>query len=638
MHPHNPLNSHSIGIPVRILSLLLLCCIFVSSIQAEEKHPRLFLNADKITSLKQAIQKKDSHHAEAFGALKAWVDTKGREPHDPTSKNWNYERAYMARGAALVHVITGDKKYSELAFQVLKDVHDDPDPDKRLPDQVKTYGLAKATVGEGFALAYDWCYHSWSQQQRDYVKDVLKRSLDVWPKYGHSQLQVERGSNWAAVCRGAELVMMLASYEDENRADRKKYLIRQLQRHMEITYGPGGLSQEGIGYTGYGGIYLLEACYALADTGDDTLVKQLDRHEFWKLQMFTASSIIKDEHARRYIQQGVSGPTIGDEGWVSLTLRSVKDDDLAHFGWFYDRHMGTLAPGEPAQKYDPRRAAWLWAILCYPTEGITTADPTEAIGHSHFDEKTGGFFFRNRWKDEDDIICAIYSDLANHRAWDKREATGIRLLALGSAFFGGPGKTSGAGLHTRLLVDGKADAGKNSGKNGQNVIAEPNENGGYVIIGGGSTYKSLGVDDLKRHMMVDFSLGEDYAVISTLDRVKSGKSHTYTWNANIGDDKTNGGIKVTNSTEGERQTFLLNGKNGWVKGWVLHPADAKINVGDPLQIESKGSDADIWVAMVVGKGQPPTGTISGSGMGTTLKLGRVQIEYNDTQDRILMTK
>jgi len=621
------------------LSLLLLATIGATRCPAAEgeQHPRLFLKPDKVAEIRDAIAKKGSHHAEVFDALKEYVDTKGRQPHDPASKNWNYDRAYMARSAACLHVITGEKKYAALAFDVLKDVHDKPDPDRRLPDEVKTYGLAKATVGEGFALAYDWCYNAWSQDQREYVRDVLKRSLDVWPKYSHSQLQVERGSNWAAVCRGAELVMLLASHEDKARPDRQKYLIGQLTRHMAVTYGPGGLSQEGIGYTGYGGIYLLEACYALAETGDDTLTKQLSKHAFWKLQMFAASSIVKDEHQRRYIQQGVSGPTIGDEGWASLTLRSVAKDDLPHFGWFYDRHMGRLAPGTPAQKYDPRRAAWVWALLCYPP-GLESKNPAEAVGHAHFDVKVGGFFFRNRWQDENDILCAIYSDLANHKAWDKREATGIRLLAHGTPFFGGPGKSDGAGLHSRLLVDGKSDAGKDSGKNGQNVAAESNDHGGYVVVGGGSTYKSLGVDDLRRHLLVDFSLGEDTAVLSTLDRVKSGKSHTYTWNANLGDDKSDGGIKVTSGSEGGRPTFLLNGKNGWVKGWVLHPADAKVKAGDPLQIELKGTNADIWVAMLVGGGAPPKGSITGDGLRSTLTLSNVQIRFNETQDRIVLEK
>ena len=51
-----------------------------------------------------------------------------------------------------------------------------------------------------------------------------------------------------------------------------------------------------------------------------------------------------------------------------------------------------------------------------------------------------------------------------------------------------------------------------------------------------------------------------------------------------------------------------------MKGWVLHPADAKVKTGDPLQIELKGTDADVWVVMLVGNGAPPQGSITGDGL------------------------
>lgn len=622
---------------VRVWCLCVLVGGFACSGFAAEQHPRLFLGGGKIEAIKKAVAVGGSHHAEAFGALKGWVDEKWRVPYDPASGNWNYERAYMARGAAMVYAVTGEKKYAELAYQVLKDVHDKPDRDKRLPDVVKTYGLAKATVGEGFATAYDWCYGAWSDEQRKYVKDVIVRSLDNWPKYSHSQLQVDRGSNWAAVCRGAELVMLLASYEDENRPDRLKYLRSQLQRHMAITYGPGGLSQEGIGYTGYGGIYLLEACYALADVGDDTLVKELGRHSFWKLLMFAGSSLVTDSWQRRFIQQGVSGTAINDEGWASLVLNSVPTDQLPCYVWFYDRHMGKLAPGEPSQKYDNNRSAWVWSLIYYPTD-VDGKNPADVVGLSHFDKKAGGYFFRNRWKDENDIICAVFADLANHKAWDQREATGIRLIGHGSAFFGGPSKSKGAELFTRVLVDGKSEGGKNSGKNGKAILSESTDTGGYVIVGGGATYKDMGVDDLTRHVTINFSVGENAVIISTLDRIKSGADHTYTWNANLGSDKGDDGIKASAGKEAGRATFLLEGRNGWVKGWVMQPADAKVNAGDPLQIVTKGADVDIWVVMLTGSGNVPTGKISGQGLGGRLQVGGTVVGYDSSKDRITVEK
>jgi hypothetical protein len=617
-------------------SLVLAFCVtppMVTAARAGAHHPRLFLSTRKVAQLRSAVRTARSHHAEAFGALKRWVDRTGRRPYDPAAGNWNYGRAYMARGAAFLAVVTGQKAYSDLAFAVLKDVHDDPDPDRRLPDRLATYGLARATVGEGFALAYDWCYNDWTPSQRDYVKSVIRRSLDVWPQYSHSQLQVPRGSNWAAVCRGAELVMLLATYEDRERPERLAYLKNQLARHMAIAYGPGGLSQEGIGYTGYGGTFLLEACYALADTGDDTLVEGLSRHAFWKLQMFAASSVVTDGFERRYLQQGVSGTAISDEGWVSQTIRSVPPESLPHFGWFYERHMGRLAPGAPGQKYDDDRAAWIWALIHYPP-GLETRDPAGVMPPFHFDAETGGYFFRNRWRNANDILCAVYADLANHKAWDTREATGIRLIAHGTAFFGGPGKRQDATRHSRLLIDGRADAGKGSGRNGRPVLAEGRGRGGYVVVGGGSTYRDLGVEDLRRHVFVDFHPRKNAAIVSTLDRIRSGDRHTYTWNANLGDEKGDDGIVSAAGTEAGHPTFLLRGASGWVKGWVLCPNDATVLAGDPLQIRAGGRDADIWVVMRVGVGRVPIGRVSGHGLSAELQLDDVRVRYNARADRI----
>jgi hypothetical protein len=81
-------------------------------------------------------------------------------------------------------------------------------------------------------------------------------------------------------------------------------------------------------------------------------------------------------------------------------------------------------------------------------------------------------------------------------------------------------------------------------------------------------------------------------------------------------------VKVTAGTENGRPVFLLEGRNnGFVKGWVLEPADAKITAGDPLQIETGGTDAKIWVVMFVGSGRAPVAQVSGSGMQTVHKVG-----------------
>ena len=621
------------------MCLLLLMCAGAAKGEHELK---IFLAPERVEALKKAIAVPGSHHADAFKGLKTFADSKGRKCFDPQAANRSYDRSVMAMCSAMVYQLTGEKKYSELAYNVLKDIYEDPGSDPRQPHEPRLYGLAKARVGWGYGIAYHFCYDAWTKEQRDWVSSTINKCLDTWPKYGHTQLQVERGSNWAGVCRGGELMLILLADQAEKRADRVKYLVNQLKRHLQIVYGPKGYSQEGIGYTGYGSSFVLPACYALADHGDDTLVKQLAKHAFWHGLMFHETSRMEAGSKQRiHLMQGVGGWSIIDEGWTSACLNMVPKEDLPYYLWFYDRAMGLKAPGQPHEKYDNDRGGFLWALLYYPT-GVTPRDPAlrKEETHSIGDKVCGVYLFRNRWKDEDDILTFICTDLQNHRAWDKREATQIGLHAYGTMFFGGPCKGLGKGVdasHTfsRVLVDGKADAGRKSGKNGENIAYEPGKKGGYVIAAGGTTYKDLGVD-LTRHYLVDFSVGKNAAILSTLDRIKADAEHTYSWNGNLGTHDHDDGIKVSGGTEGGRQTFTLQGHNGWVKGWVMHPADAELQATkDPLRINTKGSNTDIWIVMLVDGGKAPAGKISGEGLGSTLTVVGKAISYDTEKDRVI---
>jgi len=205
------------------------------------------------------------------------------------------------------------------------------------------------------------------------------------------------------------------------------------------------------------------------------------------------------------------------------------------------------------------------------------------------------------------------------------------MIAFGTPLFGGPGKSRDAQLYSRVLVDGKADAGKDSGKNGKQILAKQRADGGYVIVSGGSTYRDMGLKDLTRHLLVDFSL-EGGAIISTLDRIESGASHRYTWNANLGDERSEIGPEPTAGEEAGRPYFLLTGDNGWVKGWVLSPAGAKITAADPLQITTEASSTDIWVVMLAGRDKPPGAKITGEGLKSELSADGRVIRVSD--DRI----
>jgi hypothetical protein len=209
----------------------------------------------------------------------------------------------------------------------------------------------------------------------------------------------------------------------------------------------------------------------------------------------------------------------------------------------------------------------------------------------------------------------------------------MNLMAFNTRFFGGHAKHGKIADYTTLLVDNRYGTGKSLGKAD---TFEPAVDGGYVIVDGGATYAELKCDSVKRHLLVKFASGKSQALLATLDRIRSSSPHVYTWQGNLGNERGDDDVKSSGGQEAGRPMFLLRGRNdGFVKGWVLHPANAEVAAkGDPLQISVKGADADIWVVMFVGQGEPPVATVSGEGLNSVLTVAGHKVRFDAQANRV----
>ena len=605
--------------------------------KAAENHPRLFIDKERIKQIQWAIQVPQSHHQQALSALKSRVDQQDWRVYDfdLNDGNWNYARSYLAKEAAFLYLLTNNKKYAQVAYKAIEAIYNEPDLDNRLPN--KGYGLSRATVGRNIAIAYDWAYHGLTVQQRDYLKKKINLALDAWLDYQHVNLRNPlMASNWVAVCRGGELVMMLATYAEEKRSQRYQQLKQWLKTHLSNGYGELGLSQEGIGYTGYAGIFLLPAVYALRSVGDTELDSYFQNLDFWKLIMYAGAFLMNETTEREFLQSGVSHAGIIDEGWASLLLASVSPSQLPFYRYFYDYHTGVHAPGTPEEKFDERRGATVWSLIYYP-ESTPSFDPTGIYPSAMSDQKRGAYFFRNRWQNENDILLSIMADVDHHgNAWDQSEAFQLGLLAYQTRFIGGPAKERKPDVYSSLLVNGKA---KVTGKNtGQQKFFTSFSDGGYVIIDGGEKYESLGLSKVQRHLLVNFNQNNGTAIITTLDKIQDDEINDYTWQLNLGNETNDGDIISTVSKENGLNTFVLRGKNNsYLKGWIIHENPVKVISGDPLQVNFSGSNTNIWVVMILGQGIPPVATVEGTGMETKLKIDHTVIDYNAQRDRLTIS-
>lgn len=569
--------------------------------------PRLLIDENKVAELRRLSAVQGSAHEEMLARLRQKVEA---DEGIHGAQHNNYGQAYQATMAAFLHQITRETRYCVVAYDTLRAVYEGANAETILPEQ--GYGLARATVGAGFAYAYDWCRDVWNLEQSRWVEQKLRTGLDAWLTFRHANVEAEhKGSNWVSVCRGGELIVLLALRLEKERAERYALLKRDLLQHMR-NFDDLGVSQEGIGYTGYGGIFLLRALLALRSVGDMDLEAEAARHAWWKQAMYSGT-FADQGGGRTWLMSGVSNAGIGDEGWASLLFAFTPRDQTPFYKWWYERHLGRLSPGPVERRFDPRREGPVWAMIHYPAE-VAERDPT-GVYPTAVAGSGGLVFFRNRWMDAGDLLISVHADTQWHsHAWDQPEALQFNLYAYGTSFAGGPEKTREPKNFSTLLVDGRHVGGKARGTTGKLVSFTPTPRGGTAVVTGGSQYASLGVE-AERTFTVEFQ-GGNGARILIRDRAKSLAPRRYTWQMNLGNHASDGGIRAT-------KDFVLAAERGSVRGTVLAPADARVEPGDPFRIEVDGSALDLQVELRV----EPAPAVAGAARSTVTLPGAVPMDF-----------
>lgn len=564
------------------------------------EHPRLFVTDERLDRLRTLVHSPgNGHHRRAYEALRDEVDPfleSGPEYDDDDP----YALAYLARRTAFCYLLEGDRGYADLAYEAIR-THLEEAVEERQP--YRGYGLSRATIGSGFALAYDWCHDVWSQRRRDTVLAVLKTTADRWPTYYHANLATEHaGSNWVAVCFGGELLGHLAAVGDGeygDRTDRIAFLAEKLARHLETAYGPSGACQEGNGYLEYELAFLLPAVHALRDLGSGALDQATERD--WHRLLGAGWSFRADGDV---LQWGVGGPTSSEQGVASLLFPLVDDTERPWYRRWYDRHLGVDA-AEPS--FDgPRRAGRIWSLLYVPE---TRQAPTSSAAPSPVvDTEKGVHLFRNRLEDADDVLVGLMTSNDHHgNAWSQSETFQLSVLGYGTTFAKGPSKETSADAFSKLLVDsaGADNVSEYEDQGAGRTIHwdRGGDGGGYVVADGS---ENIGIPVATRELLVDFSeRSGEAAVIASRDVLADETAHEYVW-------QLTPGAEVTAEPTADGRGFLLRDGDAYCAGWVVG-ADG-VDVDDSVQVHAAGSEAELFVVLALGAGTPPEASLDASGV------------------------
>lgn len=533
-------------------------------------HPRLFVTADRIAQVREAIRQ-PGHHAAAFAQMRARLE-RGEEAYTGRS---GYRRSALAREAAFAWQVTREVRYATLAYATLMASRtlDDDQPDKG-------YGLSRAMMAVGYALAYDWCFDGWTEQQRADVLAVLLAAADNWPNFEHPNVRTEhKGSNWVGVTRGGELIQHLAARGDGEygrRDDRIALCVADLTQHVKTAYGPSGWTQEGPGYLEYTFGFLAPAVYAARAAGFDELWREFQRHDWPRLAMM--SRTFRERQAM--LMSGVSGSHSSNEGFASLLWPLVGDAERGAYRFFYDRHAGVLSP---TPSFDGNRAGTIWALLYYP-ESVGAAEPVVA---PLFDAEKGAYFFRNRWRDRDDVLISLITRNDHHgNAWSQPEAWQIAISAFDTSFAEGPVKERGPEFFSTLLIDGQTLQRPNR-PGSREIRAEAGRRGGGTVVSDASA--ASGLREARRRFTVDFpATGRAAALISVRDELAAEAPFVATWQL-----RPERGVAVE-EIAGTTRGFRLRKGPAWLEARILSPGNVRVHPGRPVRVEAQPANHVEW--------------------------------------------
>lgn len=166
------------------------------------------------------------------------------------------------RNLAFAYQITGDEKYASKVWDVLSVLIS-------YPDWNPSHMIDTAELVAGCAIAYDWCYDYWTEEQREYIYDRVK-NLGMKPIYNQlMDLQTTRyewagandyaaaKSNFNTVINGGQMCGLAAFAEMEPEFTFKA--MQEAIRSMEYTllvYRPDGIWMESPAYWEYSASYV----------------------------------------------------------------------------------------------------------------------------------------------------------------------------------------------------------------------------------------------------------------------------------------------------------------------------------------------------------------------------------------------
>lgn len=222
----------------------------------DNSHPRLWVTQDKFDELAVLVEDTEPYktwYKKIISSANSVVNKTTLPSYDDTDELRLKSAGTVCDNLmklSFAYKMTGEEKYIEaIKLQI--------DNAASWTDWNPKHFLDTATVAQGFAFAYDWCYDYWQLAENAAYKELIITKIhdyalvEVMKKYENSS---PWGNNWNMVCNGgiaqaATAIMDEPGYEDIA----SKCVAYGLDWLLTVTedFAPDGGWYEGIGYWNY---------------------------------------------------------------------------------------------------------------------------------------------------------------------------------------------------------------------------------------------------------------------------------------------------------------------------------------------------------------------------------------------------
>lgn len=539
---------------MKTISFIILNAWLIFNIQAQPLlHPRGLIKPQELETLRQKVQK------EPFATMVKTMEKSLAETPafaSTVTRADLYPRMDQITRQAAMYLFTGNSSWAEACYQSLIPVLND----SGTFNNPLSFGLTRALCLRGVAVAYDFCYNGWTDNQRKFVNQKLLEAMyNLQASMGtDSNFNIE--SNWMGVRYGSTCLASLVY--DETGPGKSRALpvqwddIKRLGDHTRINIYSNGWNGESMGYHTYGWSFVGPAIIALQNNTSANAF-ELPRYvpnavnTLWGLSTSTVAIETTEGHLGVKADLSDDNLNINLVDLVSMAFRIYPEEQKPALAWMFN------------YLFNPLKDISIYAVLYYP-ENCEPKNPQSLHWLNYNDPDQGVVVFRNRFRDNNDIVCTYSATAKRIRGHQSHDTNTLRLIGLNSIWITGAGRTGEIAGQSNVFPDTILANVTPDATTGKLVSFITNADGSGSALGTGSCMK---VEGLSRSIQVDYSKKSGAeAVIIEDNRSQNGRL----WRINTPEFNT-----ITETSDG----FILTSPTGATLKATVFKNAARLKIG-----------------------------------------------------------